>query len=715
MTRTRQVESAVALLESLLSAIMRADGDALVMHVGERPYVVAASGPVELSSRTLTLDAVSGMLAQLLPYDSRRALDEFGAIEHELPPSDATAGQRFTVVAARGGDDIWIEVRRYRQPAAAEPPAAAVQAAAPPVAEPPGAVPPPYVEPPGAVPAEVPPPVAPAETRPVVEVPVAAPEPAPPQPAAIMPVLPPVLPAPVQLEVPVLETAGAGLTDELPIPQPVDLFEEAPPPLDVVVIQPPAPVAPPRPPAPVVPPGPPAEPAGQAPAAQVRVTGPAVRPPFARQPARVEAPPPAVTAPATVAPALSPRDAARPVAAPPSPPAARTTGAPQPELPPAPPRAAAWAERDRTTPSTLPSADRLLRVAKGRGAQALLLTTDTRPAMRLDGTVAFLDDETPLSARDLEAVILELAPGRLHESVRAGANVEWSGPFGDVGRVHGVAFRDHRGPGCVLSFAADEMPTVEQLGLAKEFQALATEGDGLVLVAAPRASGKSTLVAALVDLVNRTRGGYTVTLERQVRFAHESRAAVISQREVAHAEHQGAAAWSALREDPDVLVVDDLRSGEAVEAVIEAVSGGRLVIATVTAHGAADGLARILSFTPPELRAGRSLWLAGVFRAAVSQVLLRKAGGGRVAARELLLGSALVRDHLAAGRLDQLPVAQDDGRSSGMIPLTDPLLAFVQSGVVDAREAYKQAFDRPALLAAFRREGLDTSFVERLA
>ena len=175
MTRTRQVESAVALLESLLSAIMRADGDALVMHVGERPYVVSASGPVELSSRTLTLDAVSGMLAQLLPHDSRRALDEFGAIEHELPPSDATAGQRFTVVAARGGDDIWIEVRRYRQPAAAEPPAATVQAAAPPDVEPPGAV----------SPAEVPPPVAPAETRPVAEVPVAAREPALPPPAVV--------------------------------------------------------------------------------------------------------------------------------------------------------------------------------------------------------------------------------------------------------------------------------------------------------------------------------------------------------------------------------------------------------------------------------------------------------------------------------------------------------------------------------------------------
>ncbi len=103
------------MVNSLLTAIVRADGDALVMHVGERPYVVASSGPVELSSRPLTLEAVAGMLGQLLPVDSRRALEELGAVEHELPPSPAAQGDRFTVVAARGGDDIWVEVRRHRR------------------------------------------------------------------------------------------------------------------------------------------------------------------------------------------------------------------------------------------------------------------------------------------------------------------------------------------------------------------------------------------------------------------------------------------------------------------------------------------------------------------------------------------------------------------------------------------------------------------------
>ncbi|MEW6321829.1 MAG: hypothetical protein AB1635_12195, partial [Acidobacteriota bacterium] len=119
----------MALVDSLLAAIVRADGDALVMHVGDKPYVVTARGTTELSAQPLKLDAVSGMLGQLLPGDLMRQLEEFGAIEHELPPNEVARGERFTVVAARGGDDVWIEVRRHRAPLAA--PAASVPPPAP--------------------------------------------------------------------------------------------------------------------------------------------------------------------------------------------------------------------------------------------------------------------------------------------------------------------------------------------------------------------------------------------------------------------------------------------------------------------------------------------------------------------------------------------------------------------------------------------------------
>src|SRR5688572_5637313 len=135
----------MALVTSLLTAVIRADGDALVMHVGEKPYIVASAGPVELSTQGLNLEAMVGMLAQLLPADLQRALAEFGAVEHQLPSTPAMDGDRFTVVAARGGDDVWIEIRRHRRPrtssvgvtaeaSAAKPPAPVVAVASPPIA-----------------------------------------------------------------------------------------------------------------------------------------------------------------------------------------------------------------------------------------------------------------------------------------------------------------------------------------------------------------------------------------------------------------------------------------------------------------------------------------------------------------------------------------------------------------------------------------------------
>jgi hypothetical protein len=143
----------MALVGSLLNAIVRADGDALVMHVGEKPYVVASAGPIELSSQGLNLQAMTGMTAQLLPADAQRALSEFGAVEHELPSRPEMQGDRFTVVVARGGDDVWIEIRRHRRPRVAVAPENVAPAAAPenvaPAAsspEPPAAAPSPAVE-----------------------------------------------------------------------------------------------------------------------------------------------------------------------------------------------------------------------------------------------------------------------------------------------------------------------------------------------------------------------------------------------------------------------------------------------------------------------------------------------------------------------------------------------------------------------------------------
>ncbi len=258
--------------------------------------------------------------------------------------------------------------------------------------------------------------------------------------------------------------------------------------------------------------------------------------------------------------------------------------------------------------------------------------------------------------------------------------------------------------------------SAEQLGLSREIQGLCAEAEGLVLVAGPRSSGKSTLIAAFVDLINRSRSDHVITLENQIKFVHENRGSLISQREVRGDRNEWlSVARAGLRENPDVLVIEDFGSPEIVTLAIEAAQSGHLVIGALTAHTATDVVDRIIDQTPPERRAKVQLGLSENLRGIVVQVLLRKTGGGRVAAREVLLNTRAVANVIAEGKTSQLPMAIDSGRKHGMVALNDALVAFVQGGVVDSREAYRRASDHQGFLALMKRHGIDTSFVERLA
>ena len=669
------------MVNSLLTAIVRADGDALVMHVGEQPYVVAASGPVELSSRPLTLEAVAGMLGQLLPSDSRRALEELGAIEHELPRSLAASDERFTVVAARGGDDIWIEIRRHRSMTVAVPPAPVPPAApAPePVAEP--------VAGPAAASAEVPAPARRADIRrsgssrgsrssdgsfsvpgraplaTVAEAPAPAPPPAAPRPTLAgpaAPVAPPqerfVAPAP-----PPQERFVAPRPTAVDRPDRFERLEPVSPVLPSPALERFAAVRSSRPAEPAAPPPQPMSEAQDQLPTQAEQNQ-AVVLPLARNPVRPDAP----------------------------------------QRPSPPPRIAGL--------------DRLLRLAAARGATTIFLMSGGRPSVRVDGEIVALDGEPVLLASEVESLLLDMAPERNREALRNGVGTEWMSDVPDVGRFRCQSFRDHRGPGGIFRMISTRPNSVDQLGLSREIQGLCAETEGLVLVAGPRSSGKSTLITAFVDLINRTRNDYVITIESQIACAHESRGCLISQREVrGNGEELAAAVRAGLRENPDVLVIEDLRSPKVIALALEAMESGHLVIAAMSAHTSTTAIGRILDQTPPERREQVQLMLAEGLRGVVSQVLLRKTGGGRVAAREVLLNTSAIASLIADGRISQLPLALDSGRKYGMVPLNDALAGFVQSGIVDVKDAYRQAFERQAFLAVLRREGVDTSFVERLA
>jgi twitching motility protein PilT len=252
-----------------------------------------------------------------------------------------------------------------------------------------------------------------------------------------------------------------------------------------------------------------------------------------------------------------------------------------------------------------------------------------------------------------------------------------------------------------------------QLGLSHEVESLALEPGGLVLVTGPRQSGKRTTIWALVDFMNRTRRGHVITVEREFNMIHGVGTSIISQRE-ARGGHDDIAhvARAALRDDPDVLVIESCRP----PVVDVALKPPRREASDWRPSGPTTPARRstIINLYPAEKRRHVQLALAQNLRGAVAQVLVRKIGGGRVAAREVLLNIPTVASLIAEGRTSQLPAAIDAGRGSGMRRLNDALAALVQSGVVDVREAHRKAADRKGLLARLKRLGMDTAQLEAL-
>ena len=264
----------------------------------------------------------------------------------------------------------------------------------------------------------------------------------------------------------------------------------------------------------------------------------------------------------------------------------------------------------------------------------LYLSSSARPAIRVDGEIETLDGAPVLSPNDVESLPLTLMPERDAEALRTGAASEWICEIADLGRVRCMTFRDSRGPGGVFRLMRPRGLSAEQLGLSRQIQGLALEREGLVLVAGARSSGKRTLISAFVDLINKSRHDHIVTIEREIRVTHERVAALISQREVrGGADEVLAEARLALREDPDVLVLENVRTPELMHLALDAAATGNLVIGGLAASSASGAIDRIIDLYPPELRRPVQLSLAHTLRGVVAQVLLKKKGGGRVAAR----------------------------------------------------------------------------------
>ena len=694
---------------SLLRAIDRADGEALVMHVGEKPYVVTATGHAELAAKALTIPAMNGMLEQLLPADSRQQLDELGAVEYPLPAQPhAPSDIQYSVVAARGGDDIWIEVRRRKvepEPVPVPTPApvpqvqpvqqvqAAPAAIAVAVAEPETYT----LETSGPIVVDEPTPAA------VVEV-----EAEPIEVARVEAFEQPVVssPEPVVAMEPEPHVVSFAQPDVTAVEEPYDLgFADSTLDVagdaDIAIFDEPASSAVEEPILPV------AEPAATTPHPEAVVEE---HPVAIVEAEGREAEESIESAPEPVAVDAQPAAVEEP----------EEQDEPEPAIPhyraPVVPIVARVAARHDVTMAASSSQPRgegllhLLHVAAAQGASVLYVAVQAKPSLRVDGEIRVLDHETPLSEALLESGLKAILPSGASVAVGEIETCDVPG----VGRVQCLSFRDHRGLGAMFKMLPARAISSEQMGLSAPIQSLCTETEGLVLVSGARGAGKSTLVAALVDQINRTRRDHVITVEQQIQFVHENRHSFVSQREARDDEAFAEAVRCALREAPDVLVVDQVASAEAAQFALHAAAGGHLVIASITAPTTSGALSRFMEFFGEE-RADARFTVSEHLRGVITQTLLRKTGGGRAAAREVLVNVPSVAALIAEGQFDQLASVLNGGRRVGMVPLNDAMLALVQSGALDVREAYRKSPDQQELVGQLNRAGLDTTFAERLA
>jgi twitching motility protein PilT len=353
--------------------------------------------------------------------------------------------------------------------------------------------------------------------------------------------------------------------------------------------------------------------------------------------------------------------------------------------------------------------DDLLRLTVERGASDLHLSANYCPCIRVDGEMKFLTDHPILTPAENEAMLKAIMP----EKSRQELDKDWDTDFGYTlegsGRFRVNAFRDIHGASGVFRSVPDLVPSLEDLGLGFSgvLRELCMHTKGLVIVTGPTGSGKSTTLAAMLDLINRTRKEHIITVEDPIEFVHQSKNCLINQREVhRHTRSFAGALRAALREDPDIILLGEMRDLETTEIALETAETGHLVLATLHTNTATSTVDRIIDKFPGDRQNQIRTLLANTLTGIVAQTLCRRTDGGRVAAAEILLATPAVRSNIRDEKTHQLPTAIQTGFSVGMRSFTDSLFQLVQDGIVTPREAYLKAADKVSLEQKFSTAGI---------
>ncbi len=352
--------------------------------------------------------------------------------------------------------------------------------------------------------------------------------------------------------------------------------------------------------------------------------------------------------------------------------------------------------------------ERLLRAMVAEGASDLHLAGGQRPRWRIDGEMREIGNSPPLAPDVVLGLLDPIMAERNRRQFEASNDTDFAHAIPGVARFRVNLFRDLGGVGAVFRQIPNKVLGLDQLGMPPVVARFCELPKGLVLVTGPTGSGKSTTLAAMVDLINRTRREHIITLEDPVEFVHVSDKAMVNQREVgAHTSSFAHALRAALREDPDIVLVGEMRDLETVSMALETANTGHLVLGTLHTATAASTVDRIVNLFPAEQQDAVRATLADVLKGVVSQNLLRRIGGGRVVALEVLVVNIVAANLIREAKMTQLGNVMQTGKAAGNMILNDSLAALVNAKTVTYEEALSKAVDKPDLARRFNRNVAD--------
>ncbi|MCW8833530.1 MAG: type IV pilus twitching motility protein PilT [Colwellia sp.] len=327
-------------------------------------------------------------------------------------------------------------------------------------------------------------------------------------------------------------------------------------------------------------------------------------------------------------------------------------------------------------------------------ASDLHLSTGTPPSIRVDGDVRKLNIPA-FDAKDVNALVYDIMNDRQRKEYEENLEVDFSFEVPNLARFRVNAFNQNRGPAAVFRTIPSKILSLDDLGCPDIFRDISDTPRGLVLVTGPTGSGKSTTLAAMVDYINNHKHDHILTIEDPIEFVHDNKQCLINQREV-HRDTLSfeAALRSALREDPDVILVGEMRDLETIRLAMTAAETGHLVFGTLHTTSAPKTIDRIIDVFPGEEKSMVRSMLSESLRAVISQTLIKKVGGGRVAAHEIMIGTPAIRNLIREDKIAQMYSAIQTGMSNGMQTMDQCLQNLVNRGMITKQAAIEKAVDK---------------------